>query len=211
MQLVSHPICPYVHRASAFLTEKGVAFDWRPVDLTRKPDWFLALSPRGKVPVLVTDDGTAIFESVVILEYLDETTGPSLLPADPLERARHRMWIEISNDLMTGHYKIATAGTPADRASARRALRDTLERFEQVVRGPWFDGDALSLVDFAAGPALIRIERLDRWLQLALFDGLPKVTAWMRAVVERPAFRDTLVADSDDRLRALVVDHHAAA
>jgi glutathione S-transferase len=211
MQLVSHPICPYVHRAAAFLKEKGVAFDWRPVDLQRKPDWFLALSPRGKVPVLVTDDGTAIFESVVILEYLDETNGMSLLPADPLERARHRMWIEISNDLMTGHYKVATAATPADRAAARRALRDTLERFEQVVRGPWFDGDTLSLVDFAAGPALVRIERIDRWLDLSLFDGLPKVAAWARAVVERPAFRDTMVADFDDRLRAVVVDHHVAA
>jgi glutathione S-transferase len=79
------------------------------------------------------------------------------------------------------------------------------------VRGPWFDGDALSLVDFAAGPALIRIERLDRWLDLSLFDGLPKVAAWTRAVVERPAFRDTMVADFDERLRAVVVDHHAAA
>jgi glutathione S-transferase len=79
------------------------------------------------------------------------------------------------------------------------------------VRGPWFDGDALTLVDFAAGPALMRIGRLDRWLDLHLFEGLPRVTTWSRGVADRPAFRDTLVADFDDRLRALVAEHHAAA
>ena len=53
LQLVSHPLCPYVHRATAMLLEKGVPFDVRYVDLRAKPDWFLELSPRGKVPVLV--------------------------------------------------------------------------------------------------------------------------------------------------------------
>jgi glutathione S-transferase len=208
IELVSHPLCPYVHRAAALLTEKDVSFEMRFVDLEAKPRWFLDLSPRGKVPVLVTH-GTALFESVVILEYLDEAYPPRLLPDDALGRARLRMWIEISNDLMTAHYKIAIAETAPARDAAKRNARDVLTRFEKVVVGPWFTGDQLTLVDFAAGPALIRFERLDRWLGTDLYRDLPKVTAWSRAVSEHAAFTRTLVPDFDDRFRALIAEHHA--
>ena len=55
LELISHPLCPFVHRAAALLTEKGVPFTQRYIDLQAKPDWFLAISPRGKVPVLLVD------------------------------------------------------------------------------------------------------------------------------------------------------------
>jgi len=55
LQLVSHPFCPYVHRAAIMLREKNVPFERTYIDLKNKPDWFLAISPRGKVPVLVAD------------------------------------------------------------------------------------------------------------------------------------------------------------
>jgi glutathione S-transferase len=209
LELISHPVCPYAHRAAALLREKGVPFRTRHVDLAAKPDWFKAISPRGKVPVLRVDD-VALVESLVILEYVDERFGRTL-PDEPLVRARLRMWSELSNDLMAGLYSIMTAPTPLARQSAVTRTRDVLERFEQVVVGPWFDGAELSLVDFAAGPALLRLRRLDAWLELELFAGLPRVTAWTDAIVQRPAFADTLVPDFDERLRALVVDHAAAA
>ena len=52
LTLISHPLCPFVQRAVIVLLEKGVEFDRIDVDLSAKPDWFLALSPTGKVPVL---------------------------------------------------------------------------------------------------------------------------------------------------------------
>ena len=55
LELISHPLCPFVHRAAALLTELGVPFTQRFVDLAARPDWFTAISPRGKVPVLVAD------------------------------------------------------------------------------------------------------------------------------------------------------------
>ncbi len=71
LHLISHHLCPYVQRAAIALTEKGVVFDRIDIDLANKPDWFLAISPLGKTPVLRADDH-AIFESSVILEYLEE-------------------------------------------------------------------------------------------------------------------------------------------
>jgi glutathione S-transferase len=210
IELVSHPLCPYVHRAAALLTEKRVPFSARQIDLKAKPDWFLALSPRGKVPVLLVD-GAEIFESLVILEYLDEAFPPRTLPADPLARARLRMWNVLTDDLMTGHYQIAVADSRDARAAAVTRAREALGRFERVVRGPWFAGDELTLVDFAAGPALLRFERLDRWLGLDVLRDLPRVAAWTRNVVTRPAFTSTLVPDFDDRFRALLAEHPAAA
>ena len=76
LKLISHKLCPYVQRAVIALTEKGVPFERIDIDLANKPDWFLKISPLGKTPVLVVGD-KAIFESAVILEYLEETQAKS--------------------------------------------------------------------------------------------------------------------------------------
>jgi glutathione S-transferase len=156
-------------------------------------------------------DGTPIFESAVILEYLAETYAPDIIPSDALARARQRMWVEISNDLLVAQYKIAVAATPADRSPAVAAARDTLARFEQVVSGRYFAGDQPGLVDFAAGPALVRFERLGRLLAIDFYAQLPKVAAWSRAIAARPAFASTLVADFDTRFAHFVRRHDEAA
>ena len=85
-KLVSHKLCPYVQRAVIALVEKDVPFERIDIDLAHKPDWFLKISPLGKTPVLLVGDH-AIFESAVILEYLEETEARPLHPSDPLRRA----------------------------------------------------------------------------------------------------------------------------
>jgi glutathione S-transferase len=86
LKLISHKLCPYVQRAVIALTEKGASFERVDIDLANKPDWFLGISPLGKTPVLQVGD-SAIFESAVILEYLEETQPKPLHPADALHRA----------------------------------------------------------------------------------------------------------------------------
>src|SRR5207237_3450984 len=82
LDLVSHHLCPYVQRAVITLTEKGAPFTRTYVDLANKPDWFTAISPLGKVPLLRIDDDDVLFESAVICEYLEETIAPALHPRD---------------------------------------------------------------------------------------------------------------------------------
>src|SRR5437588_10076308 len=99
LKLISHKLCPYVQRAVIALSEKGVAFTRIDIDLANKPDWFLRISPLGKTPVLLVDE-TAIFESAVIVEYLEETQPNPLHPRDPLQRAEHRGWIEFGSTVL---------------------------------------------------------------------------------------------------------------
>ena len=79
LTLVSHHLCPYVQRAAIALGEKGVAFERIAIDLAAKPDWFRAISPLGKVPLLRVarpgQDEAVLFESAVICEFIEETAG----------------------------------------------------------------------------------------------------------------------------------------
>ncbi len=71
--LVSFKTCPWVQRAAIVLREKNIDFEFRHIEPDNRPDWFLAISPHKKVPVLRIDDTVSLFESNAIAEYLDET------------------------------------------------------------------------------------------------------------------------------------------
>ena len=112
LTLVSFDLCPYVQRAAIVLAEKGVAFTRLDVDLADKPEWFKAISPLGKVPLLKIGDDTVLFESGPIVEYLDEVHGAPLHPRDPLARARHRGWMELASAALADIWTLETTPEP---------------------------------------------------------------------------------------------------
>jgi glutathione S-transferase len=194
LELISFARCPYVHRATTMLHEKGVPFEINYIDLKAKPAWFIAISPRSKVPVLVAD-GTPIFESAVINEFLDETHPPRLLPEDPIARARERAWVEVANDLLAAQYKLVSAKTKEDFEATRPALDAVLERFEEAIGGPFFAGERFGLVDAAVAPVFHRAEILERLAGLGLEAAFPKVKAWVQRVASRESVRKGVVPD----------------
>lgn len=221
--LVSHVLCPYVQRAAIVMHEKGIAFERRDVDLSNKPDWFLALSPTGKTPLLLVGD-TPIFESSVICEYLEDTAQPRLHPVDPLERARHRAWMAFAStvlDAIGGLYNAPDEGALAAKA---RVLRAQFERMEEALassphfdepfldrhssEGPFFDG-AFSMVDAAFAPALRYFEVIDggAW---RLFDGLPRLSVWRAALAQRPSVKAAASPAYHQRLRAFLAARDSA-
>src|SRR6202007_1039880 len=119
LTLISHHLCPYVQRAAIALAEKAVPFDRIDVDLANKPAWFTAISPLGKPPVRRAGD-TAIFESPVILEYLEEPQPNPLHPADPLARAEHRGWIEFASATLNDIWGFYTAPDEAALAATAK-------------------------------------------------------------------------------------------
>lgn len=201
--LISHHLCPYVQRAAIAMAEKGMDFTRVDIDLARKPDWFLAISPLGKTPVLDVG-GAAIFESSAILEYIEDVQAPALHPADPVERARHRGWIEFGSSVLND---IAALYNAADEAAFQRAqetLAEKIRRLEDVVAGPWFGGERFSLVDAVFGPVFRYFEVFDRIGNFAGIGALPKVAAWRAALAERASVRDAVAADYPERLSDFV-------
>lgn len=211
-RLISFDLCPFVQRSQVMLREKGVEFEVEYVDLSNKPDWFLELSPTGKVPTLevTTDDGerVVLFESLVINEYLEEaTSGRPMFPPDPLARARARAWIEFSTALLQDCFALTAAEDEAALAPVLARVRDKLDRLEQELGdGPFFLGKEMSLVDAAFVPALQRLKFADElYPEMALFgEGRPRVTRWWRAIAARPSVPASAPADIRDRFHAMI-------
>jgi glutathione S-transferase len=211
LTLVSHHLCPYVQRAAIALAEKGAPFERITIDLAAKPDWFTAISPLGKVPLLrVARPGggeAVLFESAVICEYIEETVpGPALHPADAIERAEHRAWIEYASSILADIYAIETTPDAGRFETARQALTQKFARLEAVLRanagkGPYFAGSRFSLVDAAFGPAFRYFDTLDAIAELGILAGRRQVGAWRAALADRPSVRSAVSADYPERLR----------
>lgn len=218
LTLVSFDLCPYVQRAAIVLAEKGVPFERIDIDLDNKPDWFLAISPRGKVPLLKVGDDV-LFESAAIVEYLDEVYEPRLHPENPVTRARHRAWMEFGSAVLGDIWTLETTSEEPVFAKAVAGLKEKLARVEaELGNGPYFAGEAFTIVDAVFAPAFRYFDLLDQIADLGVFDDLPKVRAWRDALARRPSVRDAVVPDYNDRLRrfltrmnGLIVRERAAA
>lgn len=200
LELVSHHLCPYVQRAAIALLEKNVPFRRTTIDLADKPEWFQRISPLGKVPVLRVGKDV-IFESAVICEYLDETHTPRLHPADPLERARHRAWIEFASTTLNTIWGFYSAPDAATYDRRRMELADKFMWVEQALgAGPWFAGSGFSLVDAAFAPVFRYFDVFERIADPHVFDATPKVRAWSCALAGRESVIRVVDADYPDRL-----------
>lgn len=201
LHLISFDICPFVERSRVVLEEKDVDYRSTDIDLSDKPDWFLEISPRGKVPVLVVDD-EPVFESNVINELLEELyPEPSLFPEEPMERARARSWMAfVDNDLLG---PVSTLYFEKDDEEAldeaRTDIRDGFDHVEeQLARhdGPYFLEKGFTLVDAAIAPIFTRWPIAEKYGHDDLLDGYEELPAYRDAVVER----DSVRAARDDEL-----------
>lgn len=214
LKLISHKLCPYVQRAVIALTEKGVAFERIDIDLANKPDWFLRISPLGKVPVLTvaTDKGeVALFESNVICEYIEETqAGAKLHPQDPLARAEHRAWMEFGSATLSDLWGLETAKDAATFEAKRKAVTAKFARVEAALgSGPYFAGDKFSLVDAVFAPIFRYFDVFDEFVDLAVFTDMPKVRKWRAELAKRPSVKTAVGADYPQLLRAFLKQHDA--
>jgi glutathione S-transferase len=209
LTLVSHPLCPYVQRAAIALLEKDVPFERISIDLGHKPDWFQALSPLGRVPLLRVGDAV-IFESSVICEYLEETLPHPLHPADPMRRAHHRAWMEFGSTILADIWSFETA---TEARTARAKAEDLAARFARVEaalgEGPYFAGERFSLVDAVFGPVFRYFDTFDEIADFGIFAATPRVRAWREELAARPSVRAAVGPDYGDRLRAFLAERGA--
>lgn len=207
--LVSHPLCPYVQRAAIVAAETELAIERISIDLADKPDWFLAISPTGKVPLLRILDPTGqehvLFESAAICEYLDETSGGArLMPADPIARARTRAWVEFASGSLADIAGLYAAVDESGFDARSAALRRRFEQLENVIAGPWFAGPEFGLVDAAFGPVFRYLDVFESGAALFLAGGLGRVADWRAALGARPSVATAVDAGYPDRLMAFL-------
>src|SRR5258708_2410769 len=189
--LVSFKTCPWVQRSAILLREKNTPFEFRHIDPDNRPDWFLAISPHKKVPVIRIDDKDSLFESNAINEYLDETIEPRLHPADPLARAINRAWTDYVPTFASDTTSVAYADTEADYNKAAARIPVSFERLEKALEkqgsGPFFNGASYSMVDAAYAPFLQRYYFLDRVKKLGHIEKFPRLKAWSDTLLARPS------------------------
>ena len=209
LKLVSHHLCPYVQRAAIALDEKGVAVERIQIDLANKPDWFKAVSPLGKVPLLQVRHGAqeaVLFESAVILEYLEETAPNPLHPGAPLARARHRGWIEFGSAILNAIGRFYNAKDADALAADAQKLAGMFDRIEaELGSGPWFAGQDFTLVDATFAPIFRYFDTFDRIGEFGILSGKPKIQAWRNHLAARPSVRRAVSPDYGDRLTTFLI------
>ena len=204
LTLVSHALCPYVQRAVIVALEKAIAFEREVIDLANKPAWFVERSPTGKVPLLMIGDVT-LFESAAIAEFLDEISDGGMLPSDPVERARHRAWIEFASGTLAEIAALYSAYGMDDFERRREALSARFQRISDEVKGPWFGGAVFGIVDAAFAPLFRYLDVFEQHAGLFLLTGLRGLTEWRSRLSGRPSVKAAVVPDFPERLRKFLL------
>ncbi len=195
LELISFKVCPFVQRSVIALHEKQVDFKLTHIMPSDQPDWFKEISPLGKVPVLKVGDNP-VFESAVILEYLDEVYAPQLHPNDPLEKATHRSWMEYCSDLVMTQFKMLTSKDKDGFEENRDKLKQGLQRLDTVVAEttPFFAGEDFTLVDTVYAPLFMRLKIVEEIQPLGL-DISPRLQTWADALLARETVKNSVVDD----------------
>ena len=183
MKIVSFKICPFVQRVTAMLEAKDVSYDVEYIQLSNKPQWFLDLSPNAQVPILVIEDGTVLFESDAIVEYIDETTPPLQAGLTPEQRAIRRAWsYQAAKNYLV---QCCTMRSPDKETFDERVSKlDTLlQKTElRLSDGPFFSGKTIGNVDIAWLPLLHRAAIVEDHSAYDMLAPYPRLKKWQVAL-----------------------------
>lgn len=206
VKIVSFAICPFVQRVTAALEAKGVPYQIQYIDLSDKPKWFVELSPSAQVPVLVTESGTALFESDAIIEYIDDVYGPLEEGVSAEQKALDRAWsYQASKHYLSqcSTMRSADEATLVERASR---LGKAFGRAEgRLGAGPFFKGTDLSKVDIAWLPLLHRAWIIEAHTGYDLLASFPNVKRWQAALLETGLAQRAVSDDFEARFTAFYV------
>ena len=198
--LCSFKTCPWVQRAAIVLRAKQVPYEITYLDRDNRPDWFRAISPHSKVPVLQIEGKDALFESNAIAEYLDETTSPRLHPEDALARAYNRAWTDYVPTFASAISNAAYSDSEEELTARVAKISEPFKKLEDALAkrgnsGPYFNGPKFSLVDAAYAPFLQRFTFMDRLRPLGIIERYPLLSAWRDALMAAPAVKASTVPE----------------
>ena len=198
LELISFNVCPFVQRSVITLNHKKCDYDITFIDLSKPPNWFQEISPLGKVPVLKVDDKEILFESAVINEFIDDVTPGTLKPSDPLTLAKNRAWIEYGGTCLVDLYMIADHKSESKMKNQMVECVKHLQRVEDVLGdSTFFNGEELSLVDAAYAPLLIRLDFMNKKIDLLDWSKFPKLKKWKDSLLKLDSVQKSIIDDFD--------------
>lgn len=192
MTLFSDPTCQYSHRVRIVLAEKGVTVDIEDVEANAVTEEILEANPYGTLPTLVDRD-LALYESKVVMEYLDERfPHPPLLPVYPVARAQSRLWIyRIERDWCTLIDTILASPDSKKAEAARKEFRESLVTIASIfTEMSYFMSEEFTLVDCCLAPMLWRLPQLG--IELPSNRQVKPLLDYMDRLFERPSFEESL-------------------
>jgi RNA polymerase-associated protein len=189
MTLYSGTTCPFSQRCRIVLYEKGMDFQITDVDLFNKPEDLAVMNPYNRVPVLVERD-LVLYESNIINEYIDDRfPHPQLMPADPVMRARARLFLYRFENELFCHVDTLEKGNVKTVDKARQIIRDNLTVIAPVfAKQKYMLGEEFSMLDVAIAPLLWRLEHYG----IELPRQAAPLAKYAERLFSRPAFIDAM-------------------
>ena len=189
MTLYSGTTCPFSQRCRLVSYEKGMDFQIIDVDLFNKPEDLAVMNPYNRVPVLVERE-LVLYESNIINEYIDERfPHPQLMPADPVMRARARLFLFRFELELFSHVQILESGTQKAMEKSRTMIRDNLVQIAPIfARQKFILGDEFSMLDVAIAPLLWRLEHYN----VTLTKQAAPLLKYAERLFSRQAFIDSM-------------------
>ena len=200
MTLFSDPCSQYSHRVRIVLAEKGVTVDIEDIDSNNVTEEILEANPYGTLPTLVDRD-LALYESKVVMEYLDERfPHPPLLPVYPVARAQSRLWVHrIEKDWCSLVDSIIANPEAKKTEAIRKEFKDSLISISDIfVEMPYFMNEEFTIVDCCLAPMLWRLPQLG--IVLPMNAQVKPLLDYMDRLFARPSFQESLT-DLERELR----------
>jgi len=191
MTLYSGTTCLFSHRCRIVLYEKGMDFQIVDVDLYNMPEDLAVMNPYNRVPVLVERD-LILYEANIINEYIDDRfPHPQLIPADPVMRARARLFLFRFELELFSQIDAIEQGSPKTADKARSVIRDNLMQIAPVfTKQKYMLGEEFSMLDVAIAPLLWRLDHYG----IQLGKQAAPLMKYAERLFSRPAFIEALTA-----------------
>lgn len=200
MRLISNKICPFAHRVTAVLVAKSLHFEPEYIDLKNKPDWFLKISPTGKVPLLITSKKEAIFESAAIIEFLEDSFQPKLYSDDLIQRAQQRAWSFAATNLYFPLEQLLTSQGTLDVSQHTTSVYNGLLALNDAICDDtlYFSSNKIGITDCSWIPVFWRIELLQRFSNLNLVRDLKKVETLSKNLRATKEYKNSVSNDYEE-------------
>lgn len=197
MKLIGSPNSPYVRKTRIVLAEKKIEYEFV-LDTARDENTVAPYNPLGRIPVLILDDGATLFDSRVIVEYLDNLAPNNrLIPPPGRERIAVKRWEALADGICDAAVAAVIEGLRPGKQKRQDWIdrqRATIERglaacADELDEQPWCFGTAVSLADIAVGSMLGYVAF--RFPDIDWRTAYPNLVRLHEKLMQRPAFADT--------------------